>query len=504
VDRIGRYEVEAELGRGAMGVVYLAHDPRVRRRLAVKTYTLPAGLEPAREREYQERFLREAQTAGGLDHPAIVTIYDAGDDPAAGGPYIAMEYVPGCNLRDLLQRRGRLPAPEVARMGAALADALQAAHAAGIVHRDVKPANILVREEDGAAKIADFGVARPPRSHLTRSGQSIGSPAYMSPEQVRGQPVDGRSDLFSLGVVLYEALTGRRPFPGEDPVSLAYAVVHQPAPPVGEDLDGAGPALNRFFARALAKDPAARFADGRALGAALRQALAPGNTVARAAAEAPAAATVVSGTLSASGLLEPVAGGRQGRLLATLAPWGRRVGRGAAVAARGLAAAGSAGGRGLARGVSAALGGARRGLGRMSPRGRRMLAVAALLAAALGGAAWLLLEPPAQVTLQVKNSFESGRLTIRVDGDVVHSSRLEADRRQVKAFGRKLLEWGNEEYEEMLRLAPGTRTIQVRVEPDGEPPLEQTLTADLVSGERRRLRLTMGRRGRDPLDIRLN
>src|SRR5262245_32764987 len=257
---IGRYEIVKEIGRGAMGVVYLANDPHLQRQVAVKTYHLPEGISEDLAKEFRERFLREARAAASLSHPGIVTVHDAGQDPKTGRPFIAMEFVPGESLGQRLKRP--LERAWVLEMGAVLADALQAAHRAGIVHRDIKPANILIRESDGAAKIADFGVARLKESSLTQSGASIGSPGYMSPEQVRGGTLDGRSDLFSLGVVLYEALCGKRPFQGEDLVSLAYSIAHDTQTPLSRNLSDASPALDRFFDRVLSKDPAKRYPDG--------------------------------------------------------------------------------------------------------------------------------------------------------------------------------------------------------------------------------------------------
>ncbi len=259
---IGRYEIEREIGRGAMGVVYLARDPQLHRQVAVKTYSLPEGISEELAKQFHERFLREARAAASLSHPGIVTVYDAGEDLARGLPYIAMEYVPGQSLKQRLEKGDRLDPAWVFAFGATLADALQVAHRAGIVHRDIKPANILIREGDGAAKIADFGVARLKASDLTQSGASLGSPGYMSPEQVRGGALDGRSDLFSLAVVLYEAFCGKRPFHGDDLVSLAYSIAHDTQVPLARQLQGCPAGLDRFFNRALSKDPDTRYADG--------------------------------------------------------------------------------------------------------------------------------------------------------------------------------------------------------------------------------------------------
>src|SRR5262245_27499903 len=260
---IGRYIVERELGRGAMGVVYLATDPHLGRKVALKTYTLPDGVAPELASEFHERFLREARAAASLSHPGLVTVFDAGEDADRRLPFIAMEFVDGLSLKQKLDREGPLDPAWVLRAGAVLAEALGVAHRAGIVHRDIKPANILVREEDGAAKIADFGVAHLKSSELTQTGTAPGSPGYMSPEQIQSGEVDGRSDLFSLAVVLYEALSGKRPFRGDDLVALTYAIAHETQVPLSRHLKECTQALDQFFDRALSKDPAKRFKDAR-------------------------------------------------------------------------------------------------------------------------------------------------------------------------------------------------------------------------------------------------
>jgi len=246
-----------------MGIVHLAHDPRLRRRVAVKTFALPRGLSHDEENEFRERFLREAQAAAGLSHPGIVTIYDADEDPDGNLPYIAMEYVPGKSLKEILEEEKTFELERVVALVNVLAEALQTAHEAGIVHRDIKPANLVVRESDGATKIADFGVARFSSSTLTQSGASIGTPAYMSPEQIQGKPVDGRSDLFSLAVILYELLCGTRPFNSEDATALTYSVVHETPVPITRRAKGLPAGLDAFFDRALAKNPERRIPDGK-------------------------------------------------------------------------------------------------------------------------------------------------------------------------------------------------------------------------------------------------
>jgi tetratricopeptide (TPR) repeat protein len=257
--KLGRYLIEAVLGRGAMGVVYLAHDPLIGRRVALKTLRVPADTEGADE--FHQRFVREARAVGMLSHPAIVTVHDAGVDEATGLSYIAMELVEGRSLKDLLTSGKGFTYSEVARIGAVIAAALEYAHSKGVIHRDVKPANILVTAE-GAVKIMDFGVARLESSDLTTSGQFVGTPNYMSPEQLTGHPIDGRSDLFSLGLVLFELLTGVRPFAGQSFTEMSYKIVHEPAPIPSQVRPGVPPAFNPIVLKLLEKDPERRYGRG--------------------------------------------------------------------------------------------------------------------------------------------------------------------------------------------------------------------------------------------------
>jgi tRNA A-37 threonylcarbamoyl transferase component Bud32 len=260
-ERFGRYEILSELGRGAMGVVYKARDPKINRVVAVKTISL-AGQSPEEEIEYRERFFREAEAAGRLSHPGIVTIFDMGEEPDTHAPYIVMEYVGGQSLDKLLSQDGhKLPVGTALQLALELAEALDCAHGQGVVHRDLKPANVLLTE-DGHAKIADFGVAKLNLANHTLAGRALGTPAYMSPEQLNGENVDGRSDLFSLGVVLYTVLTGYRPFQGNSAVTVSFKVVNRE--PIAATLLNSElpPGLDYIISRAMAKDPAERYQRG--------------------------------------------------------------------------------------------------------------------------------------------------------------------------------------------------------------------------------------------------
>jgi serine/threonine-protein kinase len=261
-ERFGRYEILAELGRGAMGIVYKARDPKINRVVAVKTFSL-AGQSPEEEQEYRERFVREAEAAGRLSHPGIVTVFDVGEEPETRSPYIVMEFVAGQTLDKLLMSRDdRKMSPDAAlQIALELAEALDCAHGQGVVHRDLKPANILLTE-DGRAKIADFGIAKLNLATTTLSGRTLGTPAFMSPEQLNGDLVDGRSDIFSLGVILYTLLTGYRPFQGNSALTVAFKVVNRnPIPATILDTE-LPPGLDYIISRAMAKDPSQRYQRG--------------------------------------------------------------------------------------------------------------------------------------------------------------------------------------------------------------------------------------------------
>lgn len=269
---VGRYQVQERIGEGAMADVFRAYDPGINRVLAIKVLKA----EYRQNRQYAARFLREAKAAGALSHPNIVTIYDVGEED--GYPYIAMELLEGQPLDRLLETRGALPPAEVAAMGAQLAEALRYAHGLGVIHRDIKPSNIMVSDDGRTVKILDFGIARlldgdvhDAESLKTQVGQVLGTPRYMSPEQALGSPLDGRSDLFSIGVVLYEMITGRRAFDGASAVTLALQITQQEPAPISGLAPGTPRGLQFIVEKLLAKRPDKRFADGEQLAEALRR-----------------------------------------------------------------------------------------------------------------------------------------------------------------------------------------------------------------------------------------
>ena len=258
---LGRYEIDAEIGRGAMGLVYQAHDPKIDRLVAIKTISLSTQ-EIEEETEFRERFFLEAKAAGRLSHPGIVTIFDVGEEPETREPYIVMEFVAGQPLNKILAGSNRrLALGPALQITQEIAEALNYAHSQGVIHRDIKPANILITL-DGHAKIADFGIAKLNQGLMTIPGQVLGSPAYMAPEQLSGENADARSDLFSLGVILYSMLSGFRPFQGNSAATVSFKVVNRDPLPV-TSFDSEFPAeLDRLVSKAIAKDPEQRYQTG--------------------------------------------------------------------------------------------------------------------------------------------------------------------------------------------------------------------------------------------------
>ncbi|MDP2828115.1 MAG: serine/threonine-protein kinase [Sulfuricellaceae bacterium] len=253
--KVGRYEVISEIGQGAMGVVYRAVDPLIEREVAIKTINLEAAGDG--RAEYEQRFYREAKSAGRLSHPNIVTIYDVGNIDSVA--YIAMEFLEGLELRNLIDTDRLQSIERVVKIAARTADGLAYAHKHNVVHRDIKPSNIMIMR-NGVVKIMDFGIASmSASSSRTVAGMLMGSPQYMSPEQVESHEVDGRSDIFSLGVVLYEMLTGKPPFRGGSMSELLYNIVHLPHMAPSKLKPGLPRAFDLIIARALAKNPAERY-----------------------------------------------------------------------------------------------------------------------------------------------------------------------------------------------------------------------------------------------------
>jgi serine/threonine-protein kinase len=269
---LGRYQVEKELGKGAMGVVYQGRDPKIGRVVAIKTMALAQEFEGDELNDARERFFREAETAGRLQHQNIVTIFDAGEEHDLA--YIAMEFLKGRDLVDRCKDGSLLPVPRVLSIVARVAEALAYAHRQNVVHRDIKPANIMYEDASDTVKVTDFGIARITDSSKTKTGLVLGTPSFMSPEQIAGRKVDGRSDLYSLGVTLYQMLTGVLPFRGDSMAELMYKIANEEAPDLRTARKDLPERLAQVVARSLAKKPDLRYQDGEEFARDLRAVLA--------------------------------------------------------------------------------------------------------------------------------------------------------------------------------------------------------------------------------------
>lgn len=265
---LGRYRIERQIGSGAMGAVYFGIDPDTDQPVAIKTMALAAEFSGADLEDVRERFFREARTAGRLHHPDIVAIHEAAED--AGIAYIAMEFLSGCDLQRHTRAAQLLPVADVVHIARRVAEALAYAHSQGVIHRDVKPANVMVDAAQGMVKVTDFGIACITDASSTRTGMMLGTLAYSSPEQLSGRRVDGRADLYSLGVTLFQLLTGRLPHEDQAMGKLLHAIVNETAVDVRTLRPGLPEPLARLLAKVLSKPPQARHGDGCELAADLR------------------------------------------------------------------------------------------------------------------------------------------------------------------------------------------------------------------------------------------
>ncbi len=446
LESVGRYEIRAELGRGTMGVVYRAYDPDLGRDVALKVIRPTLG--DAEPQKYEERFLNEARSAARLSHPTIVVVHDVGRDPVSGTLFMALELLRGRTLQAILGERGPLPWREALALVERVAEGLHHAHERGIVHRDVKPANIMVLES-GEPKIMDFGIAKVEASQLTAAGQLFGTPLYMSPEQALARPVDARSDLFSLGAVLYEVLAGRRAFAGDSVHGIVVQVI-QSAPPLPSALRAGIPGeVDGVVMRCLAKDPARRYPSGRALAEDARAVL--GGAAPRAQAKEPppdAAATLVS-----SGRPMP-----RGRDAAGRGPR-RASGR---ILLAGLVLAAAVGAGYLARGFFVPADGEAPSLDRVTS---------------------LLTGPErARVSVDFAHSLRSGMLRVWVDDEAVIEADL-ASRVAKQIAGVKLRKGSRQD---SFEVEPGRHEIRVQVS-WGDNVKRESIWANFEAGSTRRL-----------------
>jgi serine/threonine-protein kinase len=460
-ERIDRYEIVSRLGRGSMGEVYLAHDPNTDRRVALKLIAAPAAEEEEAGGDARTRFLLEARAAGRLHHPGIVVLHDADTDAASGRPYLVMEWVAGRSLAAILRETKPLPWRRAVEIAARVAAALAHAHERGIVHRDVKPANVLVGE-DGAVKVSDFGIAKFVAESHTLAGQLLGTPDYMSPEQVRGDAVDGRSDLFAVGAILHEMLSGEAPFHADSIAGITHRIAFvepRPLPRAGEELPVE---LEAVVRRALDKNPEARFQTGRELAAAL---------------EALLGAPAAGGVTGTPGSVPLAAAARPDRRRVATSALARRAGLlAAALLLIGAAAfwlAGVAGGP--AAPVAA-------GDGATAPAGGPAAPAPGTTRAASPAPS-----ASATATLELRhaNRLRNASITVRVDGTTAWSSPLHVRRGFLDRFS-------GDEVRASIPVAPGVRRIEIRIVHRGAGiDSRGELRSRFEAGRTRRLRVVL-------------
>jgi len=510
IKRFGRYEIVAELGRGAMGVVYKARDPQIDRMVAVKTVSL-SGQEPEEEKEFRLRFLNEAQAAGRLHHSGIVSVFDVGEDSENRDPYLVLEYVSGESLNRILSREKKLPLATALALAQEIAEALHYAHGQGVVHRDIKPANILITES-GHAKIADFGIAKLNLAHFTLPGRVLGTPAYMAPEQLSGESCDGRSDLFSLGVILYVMCTGLSPFQGSSATTVSFKVANR-EPVAATALDmSLPPQLDAVISSAIAKNPNDRYQTGQQFAEDLRilqQSSKPGSTNTSLQAMAatgtrglsartgklasldvrPVAAlarvqTVLRGILFKASFRDLILGGAtvvlvvilvaQGKLLVTSAPT-------AAVTGSSGVASSLAASSDSAKATSTAVEPAPPATPAIgAPKGARAKAPAKALSVV----------PSATLDIVVQHQFKDATLFIWVDGKLALTRPLHgaAQKKLVVFNGVRGVE------SETMKISAGKHALRFRaLSGDQTTDLSKTIAADFVGGQDKSLQVTFDR-----------
>jgi serine/threonine-protein kinase len=455
---LARYQIQGEIGRGMMGVVYRALDPALGRIVALKTVQSVFPLPEEQQKAFEQRFLSEARVAAGLSHPAIVVVHDVGRDPETGALFIAFEYLQGQTLSELTAT-GPLEWREAFRIAGRLAEALQHAHARGVVHRDIKPGNVMILPT-GDPKIMDFGIAKLASSQLTAAGEFFGTPSYMSPEQALGDAVDGRSDIFSLGSVTYLMLTGAKAFDAPSVPAVLNRVARHDPPPPSQFARELPSDVDVVVMRALAKRPSERYPDGRTLADDIEDALA-GRPLRHRLTQLPEWAGSSTGALT---LAEGSPLGDTARAPAAAA-WGRR--EVTALVGLGLAAA-------LA-------------LLMVSGRPPASTPAAARAAGAAGAGAALPagptpIPPAAHINLTLDHPFRTGRMKVWVDDQSVLEEPLES---RVK---KKLLVFKSRRGSESatLDVPAGTHSVRVQVEGDGVT-LNRRLKTFFRGGETKRL-----------------
>ncbi len=502
--KMGRYEIVSEIGRGMMGIVYEATDPVLGRRLALKTIQVAFAISPAEREVFEKRFLTEARLAGALQHPNIVIVHDVGWDSETGTPWIAFELLKGEPLSDKVPPP--LPWREAARIGSRLADALAHAHAAGIVHRDIKPGNVMLLP-NGEPKVMDFGIARAPTSQLTAAGEFFGTPSYMSPEQAAGDTLDGRSDLFSLGAVLYLLLTGQRAFDGKSvPLILTKLEREDPDPPSSIVAD-IPKEIDAILARVLAKRPADRYPGAAELAEDLRDVIegrTPRHLAALPAVKGQATLLLRPNDEPTLRRLEPTRPPQEPApgLTSLLLRLGDGLGGRAALPVAAVLVLALALALGLQRSSpgpsegppaerGAAAGGPANAPGARGPAGAEAGPGSSLAGATLEPTPTPTPEPtpsPARLTLEIEHSLKQGELVVAVDMKRMVTRQLESEE-VTKALifkGRKgrLLE--------TIDVAPGEHLVRVEVNRKGEPQRAAQIFAEFKSGSARLLQVRIG------------